>query len=204
MNLTKLNSLPAKARNSIINSTLKQIFDNREYPHSLQTIVSEQRELSIASRMISKPLEFPRYILNSKKEIEKQGQVILSGEDIADIFIDSIKKFGHTYYPITGDWRHIPVEYLILFTKVNNIYVPYARFRIENVEESSPEEVIKKLNILEKMTDITLIMNYKFKSLIKISDVETENLPKTFLGINSGIDIYECAFKGRNPNIVVI
>lgn len=168
--------------------------------HSFEDLVSQNRHLAIASRMTSKALQFCEMTLENKN-VQKTGNIkAYTGADIASIFVDSVNKYGYTYYPLTGDWTKTGVKQLVLFVKTNGAYMPYARFSIDDIESNETMEY-KHLNAL---TDITPALSCSHKSLLRISNVQTTSLPTLFLGLRSGVELQKSAFKGSSPNVIMI
>ena len=198
--IEEFNKLPATCRATITENTINQENNKTRQHHSIPSIVEDNRHLAIASRMIRKPVEFTTYKLNSKDELEALGTIAYLGSQIADIFIESVHKNSFCYYPLTGNWEDTGVKQLVLFVKTDGIYKPYARFSVD--------KVIKRDNMtieeLKTLTDITPVCNSNYKSILKISNVETTNLPTNYIGIRSGVDLYESAFKGSAPNLLMI
>ena len=145
------------------------------------------------------PVPFVQCTLNSQGQIEKTGKRAYLGSEIADIFIESVRKNGFCYYPLTGNWKDTRIKQLVLFVK-DEIYKPYARFKVTEILDSEDMSVEQ----LKTLTDITPVCNSKYKSVLKISNVETTDLPTNYIGIRSGVDLYESAFKGSAPNLLMI
>ena len=182
-------SMPKATKDLILKETFEYASnENGTYNSSLQTIFKEHRRIAIAARMASKA----NIIIDGKK---------YQGKDIADEYIKSVKEYGYTYYVLTGSsWTNSEVKQLILFVKEENGYVPYARFNIE--KPISGSTLPADFNTHFTVPD--LIKAFSFKTYLKISDVETENLPKDYLGVTSGIPIYDAAFKGSAPNVLIV
>lgn len=198
--IQEFNNLPAVCRATIIENTIAYANNNEiKQPHSIQSIVDDNRHLAIASRMIRKPVEFTQCKLNPNGEKELGANRAYLGSEIADIFVNSVKKNGFSYFPLSGTWKTTGVKQLVLFVK-DGIYKPYARFKIDVIIDSEDMSVEQ----LKTLTDITPVYNSKYKSILKISNVEIDNIPKNYIGIRSGVDLYECAFKGSAPNLLMI
>lgn len=198
--IEEFNKLPATCRSTITESTINQENSKIRQHHSIPSIIEDNRHLAIASRMVRKPVEFIQYKLNSNDELETGKTLAYLGSQIADIFIESVERNGYCYYPISGNWEDIGVKQLVLFVKNDSIYKPYARFSIDEVIRCE-NMAIKELKTI---TDITPVCNSKYKSILKISNVETSDLPTNYIGIRSGVDLYESAFKGAAPNLLMI
>lgn len=193
--------LTKEAQKEILTQTFNQILDSQKtQPHSLQNIISENREISIAARMSSKPLNFKCYSIIDNKITNTGEEKIYTGKDIANIFIDSLKKYGETFYPITGSITKLIVKHLILFVKSEDKYIPYCQFNIEEAINTSS----LSLDQAKSIVDPNPIMNSRYKTLLRINQLKVKNLPTTYLGNTSGEDIYNKAFKGSSPNIVII
>ncbi len=198
------NFLSKVARDKIISETFLEIESGVCQPHSYQTITKEGRDFSIGARMISTSTDnWEIYILKNGKIIPTGSYKSFTGKMIADIFVDSVNRYGKTYYPLTGDFTKIEgLNQLVIFVKdrTRNKYLPYARFIIS--------EIIKQdqLSIQQAtfVTDITPIIHYEFKTLLELKEVETQNLPLDFLGNTSGVGVYQRAFKGCSSNILMI
>lgn len=150
--------------------------------------------------MSSRPLNFTCYSLVDNNITSTGKEKFYTGKEIADIFINSFKKYGETFYPITGSIIKLMAKHLILFVKNEYKYIPYAQFNIaESIETSG-----LSLDQAKSIVDLNPIMNSKYKTLLRINQLKTENLPTTYLGNTSGEDIYNRAFKGSSPNIVII
>lgn len=193
--------LSTKAKELIIKETFEELKTGVRKKHSLNTIFLQGRSLSVGCRMIS----------SSKMNIAGKQ---LTGKEIADAFVNAVNMNGTAYYPLTGDWTSTDVEQLVLFVKGDSSkYEPYARFKIDGVPICSSVLPIDCDN--QTILDILQATNYK--TLLKISNAEriysqvSENgnnipnrQPSSFIGVTSGIDIYECAFKGGSPNILIV
>lgn len=200
-NYEKLNLLTKEAQKEILMQTFNEIVDSQNpQSHSLQSIISQNRDISLASRMSSKPLNLKCYSLINNKITSTGKAKIYTGKEIADIFINSVKKYGETFYPITGSIAKLIAQHIILFVKDEYKYIPYAQFNIaESIETSS-----LSLEQAKSIVDPNPIMNSRYKTLLRINQLKTENLPTTYLGNASGEDIYNKAFKGSSPNILII
>ena len=192
-------ALTSVCRSAIIDNCIKQA-NGEETKHSLCDIVKQNRHLAIAARMTSKPLQWYYRTLDTKGNITCSELKAYTGADVAQIFVESVQKNKFCYYPLTGNWKDTGVQQLVLFVKTKGTYMPYARFHIDDIVPNTQMTA----NQLSTLVDITPALNCKHKSLLKISEVETENLPSNFLGLRSGKDLYEVAFKGSSPNIMMI
>jgi len=190
--------LPNRAKETIIDQTFDQKNSNSIKPHSINSILSANRDIAIGARMTSKPLQFKQYDQN----LQYLGTMShYTGHQIADIFVNSVNQYGATYYPITGDWTKSPQKHLIIFVKANGRYEPYAKFSIDEILRCS---TISQ-NQASSLTDPTPVMNCTFKCLLKISAVSTTFMQNiSFLGLTSGVDIYDRAFKGGSPIILIL
>lgn len=197
--IDEFNNLPALCRATITEATINQENSKTKQHHSISSIIEGDRHLAVSSRMTRIPVEFTQCTLNSKNEIEEVGKRAYLGSEIADIFIESVRKNGFCYYPLTGNWKATGIKQLVLFVK-DEIYKPYARFQVTEILDSEDMSVEQ----LKTLTDITPICNSKYKSVLKISNVETTDLPTNYIGIRSGVDLYESAFKGSAPNLLMI
>lgn len=184
-------SLQKSAREAIIRATFNELTTGVKEAHSLMTIKQENRDLAVGCRMIGKGYHF------------SSNNIKYDGKDTADIFIDSVKKFGKTYYRLRGDWTNTNVKQLILFVKSNNsIYQPYARFDIRECKITN--DVITTNKLAQYCTVPEVYDTMPHKTLLEITNVQTTDLPKSFMGITSGKDIYDKAFKGGAPSILMI
>lgn len=187
MDYTKFEGFPRKTRDYILTETFAEYNDGQEHPHSLQTIHAQGRSLAIAARLFAKGT----IMVNN---------VPMNSTEIADTLIASVQQNGYTYYPMTGDWKDTGVEQLVLFLKNGDTYQPYVRFRINEIcRQTTPPA-----DFAECSTNPHLLTPFRYKSLLKISDAEITNLPPTYLGITSGMDIYQMAFKGSAPNVLIL
>ena len=169
--------------------------------HSFDDIVSQNRHLAIAARMTSKPQQWEQVSVDENGNVKGTGKIqAYTGIDIAEIFVESVKQNGYAYYPLTGDWRKTGVDQLVLFVKAKDGYVPYARFEIEDIELNT---VLSAKHILS-LIDATPALACKHKSVLKIFNVQTENLPVSYLGLRSGAELQDSAFKGSAPNVMMI
>lgn len=197
--------LSPSAIREIEKQTKEEIFYKEKRVHSYQTILSEGRSLGLASRMISttSPLwEEVHFDPEDKLFKLKGSKRSVTGREIAESFVVDSTKFGSTFYPISGDVRGVGLEQLILFVKdeAQKKYFPYARFKIRSTlkqDKLSEDQAAR-------VSDPTIIFHVNFKSLLEISDPETENLPADYLSNYSAQGIYERAFKGGSANIFVI
>lgn len=189
MNYNEFKNLPKSAYEKIVQETFEEI-KTGEYSHfSLHSILGQDRELSIGARMTSRPLSC---VQNGKS---------YSGEEIADIFKNSVSRFKKSFYPLTGDWTKMNVKRLVLFVKRNNCYVPYVSF---NISEKSLQTTLTSTQ-QSCVTDPAVFSLFTFKTVLEITEpVLTKDFPETFLGVTSGKDIYERAFKGSSPNILIL
>ncbi len=192
--------LTSSVRNRITQDSIKKA-NGEASAHSFDDIVKENRHIGIAARMTSKPQQWKEVRTDSDGDISYTGNIkAYTGQDIADIFINSVKLYGYSFYPLTGDWRKSNVTQLVLFVKISGVYCPYARFEIDAVVLND------KLTSthLSKLTDPTPALNCTHKSLLQISEVQTNNLPQLFLGLRSGTELQQSAFKGSAPNVIMI
>ena len=194
----KFDELPAGVRSRIIEDSIAMANGEPSH-HSLKQLVEQKRLLAIAARMTSRPLQWEKkeYV---NGEIQSTGEIkAYTGKDIANIFIDSAK-YGGTYYPVTGDWSHIPIEQLVLFTKEEDGYVPYVRFEVKEVELN---EGFQDKHLIS-LTDITPALACAHKSLLKICNPQIDDLPQYYLGLRSRDELQKVAFKGPAANILMI
>lgn len=199
--IEKVKFLTKEAQNKILKQTIEEARTSIKQPHSIQTIVAEDRDIGLAARMTSKPLSFRCYTLGNNEIMESDNIKLYTGKEIADIFINSVNRYGETFYPITGNiTKQIELQYLILFIKEGDKYIPYVRFNIVELIKTSTLSV----NQAKSIIDPTPIMNSTYKTLLRINEPKTKGLPNTYLGNTSGEDIYAKAFKGSSPNIVII
>lgn len=192
--------LTPSVRNRIIEDSLKKA-NGETSEHSFDDIVKNNRHIGIAARMTSKPQQWEEVNTDSNGGVNYTGKIkAYTGQDIADIFVNSVKLNGFSFYPLTGDWRTVGVVQLVLFVKTAEGYCPYARFDIDAVElnnELTAEH-------LSKLTDATPALHFNHKSILRISNVQTDNLPQLFLGLRSGTELQQTAFKGSAPNVMMI
>ncbi len=204
MEIKDLGYLSKAVKDLIQEETYQEIITGKQYKHSLQTITKENRTVAVGARMTSRPFNWNQFTLNlNNSQIVATGSSCkYTGKDIADIFINSVLKHGNSYYPLPGDWRKNGVQQLVLFIKDNAAkrYVPYARFSIDEIISSSRMTAAQLANII----DITPVCYCQYKTVLHISDVQTTNLPTDYIGNNSGVSIYDLAFSGSSPNILMI
>lgn len=197
--LNQFNELSKITRDNIIESSIAESASGNKQNHSINTICEQKRELAIAARMTSKPFNW-NIVNHDKGTLQLSGESKkYYGEDIANIFIESAKKFGKTYYPVTGDWSQVPIKQLILFVKTD-FYHAIARFEVKSMTSKSGMNEEEMLMI----TDVTPIANSVYKTVLEIELIEDNAVPQDYLGNKSGISIYDLAFKGPSPNILVI
>lgn len=187
-------------RDLIQNHTYEEILKDEKQKHSLQTIVAENRQIAIGARMTSRPITLSQFERQEGKTVAVGSSKRYSGKDIADIYVQSVKMHGKSYYPIAGDWINTGVSQLILFVKDSNLkkYIPYARFGISHFLTTMETEQF------DCLTDITPFCFSTYKTVLEITNVETQNLPSDFIGNNSSLSIYDLAFKGPSANILMI
>lgn len=192
--------LDKKVREKIICETIQRARTN-ESCHAIDDLVRKNRCLAIAARMTSRPIQWNVKYIDGNGEIVKSGEIkAYTGDDIANIFVKSVQKNGYCYYPITGDWTNTQMKQLIIFVKREEGYIPYARFDIEDKEKN--EKLTKKH--LDTLVDPTPALYCSHKTVLKITNVQIEDLPENYIGLRSGEDIYKVAFKGSAPNVMVI
>lgn len=92
------------------------------------------------------------------------------------------------------------MKQLVLFVKRETGYIPYARFDIEDKDHN---EKLTKEHV-DTLVDPTPALNCTHKTVLKLTNVQTEDLPKNYIGLRSGEDVYKVAFKGSSPNVMVI
>lgn len=189
MNYTEFSEQPRLVQQCILKATFEEFETGKIQQHSLQTILRQNRMLSVGCRMLGRGT----VTVNGKS---------LTGKDIADIYVESVRRYGTSYYPLTGDWTKTDVKQLVLFVKKSNKYLPYARFAIEEVilSDAQPDDFNQHCT----ETDFMKNGGFRYKTILKISDVQTTDLPESFIGVRSGMDIYESAFHGSSPNIFIL
>lgn len=171
----------------IIENTFNEIYTEKPQLHSLQSIVAQNRMLAVGCRMIGRGT----ITMNGKE---------FTGKDVADVYIESVTKNTKCYYPLTGDWTETDVKQLILFVKTNGAYIPYARFDIDDIIKTDKQPA----NFNKYCVEPNFLNDFHYKTLLIISNVQTDNLPKSFIGVRSGMDIYDRAFHGSSPNILIL
>lgn len=187
MKISVFEQFPLKTQRAILEATFEENSSHIPQRHSLQTLFKEKRELSVASRLTSGTIS-----INNKN---------LTGQEIAELHIKAVKETGFSYFPLSGDWKNTNIESLIVFVKLSGRFEPYARFLIQEIIATT----VAPTDSNEHFSEKNFLSAFKnFKSVLKITNVETTNLPTSFMGIRSGVDIYELAFKGSSPNILVI
>ena len=193
--------LTKQAYEKIIDETMQEIDTGVPSDFSFQTIIREGRKPALAARMASKVLVFQRAGLGQNGLSLIGGTQRYSGQNIADVFINSVRAHSYTFYPITGT---LPVQaglkYLILFVKDKDRYQPYARFDIIDIKYTNSITA----SMASTLIDVTPIFNMRYHSVLKIENVVTTNLPQNYLGNASAEGIYQKAFKGAAPVIVCI
>ena len=191
MNIEQFKSLPTFLQDQILSDTFdtfqgKQISSDREYGDiSLQNLINEERCPAIAARMTSKPLWISKYEIIDDNIVMNRNVIpkTYTGQDIADIFINSCRKNGFCYYPIKAkQWKKNGIKQIYLFVKNDNRYSAYARFDIDEVIASSFD-----ISMYNTLIDIspTVSIASEAQIALKISNVKTENLPSDFVGIAS-------------------
>lgn len=159
-----------------------------ECKHSWQEIIEQNRKPALACRMTNKNISF-----NDK---------VYDAAGIINIFIDSCKKYGYTFYPIkyTNEVFKGKVKQLRLFQKENGKYYCKACFEVEDVIEDADI-----MHMSKYWTDKEFILSeLEGNCFFKISSVQTIDLPEDYIALRTGKSIYEVAFYGRNPNIWII
>ena len=181
---------PRLVQQFIIKETLKEIHTQEQQLHSLQSIVAQNRMLAVGCRMIGRGT----ITINGKN---------YTGRDVADVYINSVANYAYSFYPITGDLGKANVRQLVLFVKLNGSkYVPYARFDIDEIIKTDTQPTDFNQHFSEK--DFLINSGFRYKTVLKISNVQTTDLPKSFIGITSGMDVYDRAFHGSSPNILIL
>lgn len=190
MNLQEFLKIPNVSQTTIIGNTIQESKTGERQAHSIQTIIAQNRDLAVGCRMLGRG-----YITHNGKDY--------SGKDIADVYIKSVEKYGCTYFPLTGSWERTGIKKLILFVKNNDgKYIPYATFDISNIFQAE--------SFQKKFDDYCIVpefhKNFRYKSILEIKEEKekSKDNPTTYLGVSSGKDIYECAFRGSAPNILII
>jgi len=186
-NYAEFSEQPRLVQQFILKDTFKELTTGEKQLHSLQTILNQNRMLAVGCRMLGRG----GVTINGK---------IFTGKDIADVYVNSVLNYGFSYYPLTGDWTKTDVKQLVLFVKNSNKYVPYARFAIDEVilSDTQPND------FNQHCTEADFLNGFKYKTILKISEVQITDLPKSFIGVKSGMDIYDCAFHGSSPNIFIL
>lgn len=179
-------SLPNRTKDVIISDTFAEFQSGTHHDHSLQSLFAEKRSLAVGARMNS------GYI--------KINEDVLNGQQIADVFINSVLRFDYAYYPLTGDWKNCNVEQLILFVKKSDRYYPYARFQVDECMSTNQPPTDFSSHCIKP----DLLNAFDYKSILKISNVEIGNLPEAYLAVTSGKDVITYSFKGSAPNILMI
>lgn len=192
-----LNNLSPACKTVVIENTIKENTTDQQQPYSARTLGNQNRKLAAGCRMVSKPIALTQYTLEAG-EVKATGQKrAYCGSEIADIYVEASKTHGFTYFPLTGsNWKNI--QQLVLFVK-DGVYKPYARFRINEIINSESMSVEQ----LQTMKDISPVCNSRYKTILKISDVEVDNLPDNYIGKN-GINVYQSAFLGSAPSIYIL
>lgn len=179
--------MPRQVQEFVIKNTFEEIQTGNTQQHSLYSIITQGRELAAGCRMLGKGT----VKINGKD---------FTGKDIADVYIESVRKYGLSLYPLTGDWKHSGIKNLLLFTKTSDRYVPYARFNIDKITVSSTQPA----DFNQYCTEPDFLRAFTYKTILTISNVQVENLPQSFIGLSSGCDIYDRAFRGGAPNILML
>lgn len=199
MHYNEFKGLPKNVRDKVIEETFLNA-NGQNTKHAICDIVAGGREKAIGARM-----------WNGKKEITKfefqNGNIVpvgseeLEGEDVAKIYINSVKKNGCAWYPVTGtSWAEAGVKQIVLFVKREGKYVPYARFDIEKIEK----KVQMDSSQIATLIDPSVIFAMRYKCILKLTNVKTDDLPKNYLGLSSGEDVYDSAFNGMAPNVLIL
>lgn len=187
-------SIPsALAREVIMRATNTEILTGVKHPFSLQTIAAENRRLGLACRMMGKDL----LVVN---------KIAYTGRDIANVYVESVMQNGKMYYPVAYDMK-ADIKSLVLFVKssagktyIPYTYIPYARFDVEDVISTSTQP--DDFNSLSTVPDF--LSAFKYTTLLVISNVQTTNLPTDYLGVTSGVSVWERAFKGSSSSVVIV
>ncbi|WP_312369693.1 hypothetical protein [Lachnoclostridium sp.] len=186
---------------SIEMDTLEEAKTGQKMKNSLNTIFREGRLPAVGARMTSKPLTINEYKVSDEKIIQTGKILTLTGMNIKDMFVESVMKYGYTFYPYSGDLpKEQGLKQLRLFVKIGEKYNCLAKFDIEEVIKTNELTVEQA----KKMVDPSIVINWSFNYLIRICNVQIKDLPSSYLGSASGLDIYEKAFNGGCPNIVLI
>ncbi len=196
----KFEMLTKTSRDLIIQQSFKEKETGLIQMHSINSIIDQGRDIAIGSRMTSKPMKWRMFQHLDGNLVDSENVKKYSGKDIAQIFIDSAKLNGKTFYPIAGDWRNLGVNQLVLFVKNGQKYLPYARFDVKSIQiksRMSPEE-------MTTLVDVTPLAYCTYKSILEIELRDESNLPEDYIGNRSGTSIYCVAFKGSSPNILII
>ena len=132
MNYDDFRNLPKNVRDIVIQQTFLNA-NGKATKHAIQNIIVEEREKSIAARMWNGVKKITKFEFQNKN-IFPVGSEKLSGRNIADIYIESVKKNGFAWYPMTGtSWIDAGVKQIILFIKENEKYIPYAALLLKRL-----------------------------------------------------------------------
>lgn len=192
------NRITPVAKREICKQTMEQVYHAEKRPHSYQTICAEGRSLAIATRLSGTQLLDEFRLVND--EIQKTGgKRIYTSEQLVKAYVSDA--IDITYYPLNGVIKE-NVEQLILFARPTpiDVFRPYARFKVGEPIKT------RSINILQAshFSDLTVIMNTNFQTLLPISCPETGDLPTDYLSTYSGESIYDRSFKGGSQIIFVI
>lgn len=201
LNSTKLKSFNKRTIDVICEDSLLEAQTGQQQPHSINTIVSQGRDIGVAHRLTTKPLTFRVFDTNGAPTNILRPY---TAGDIVDIFTDSANRFGETYYPISGDvrtWQWTPCS-LVLFTRnKQRRQIPTMKFTIREIikcDAMTPD-------MLAHLTDVTPVFNMTYKTVLKISDPVCDFAPdQSYIGLTSGVDIYASAFRGSNPLTLIL
>lgn len=196
-----LNSLNGASTRTIITNSYIEAQTGQPQPHSINTIVRQERDIGIANRLTTKPLNLRIFNDNGTPTTMYRTY---TADDIAYVFKSSATQFGYTYYPITGDinkWQWKPNTLVLFIRNKQRKQVPTLKFEILQIIDTN----ILTAEMLAHITDVTPILNMHFNSILKIGNPNTNFAPdQSYIGLTSGADIYESAFKGSNPLTMIL
>jgi hypothetical protein len=199
-------NLSKDARQTIFEETVNETLSGSNLGNSLPTIITQKREVAIAARMTSKPFTWQKFLAQGASLITQGGTKVYTGMDIARIFVDSAQtsKKGVTYYPIAGDWTKSGIKQLVLFVKDGRKYQAFARFKVLSIRSGTS----MTSDEMATLVDVSFLAYCSFKSILEIELIEStvngDVLPQDYLGNRSGKSVYDVAFAGSSPNLMII
>ena len=199
--LNTLTALGSTTINTILTNTYSEAVTGQNQMHSINSLVAQKRDIGLAHRLTTKPLTLAVF---NKNGTPTGTTAVYTSHDIERIFELSAQQFGHTYYPITGELStaQFAPHTLVLFTRnKQRKQLPTLRFDILEICRCD----FMPQNMLNHIVDPTPIFNMKYKTVLKIGNPSRVFVPdQSYIGLTSGTDIYDGAFRGSNPLTMIL